>query len=480
MLQEINMSNRAPKVDNGAKLVFLLSLVFILLAVFVLVSSLINTIKRNTTKGEIDTTSHVASASANLKPEGYAATSDTVAVVAPTSARSGKEVYDAVCMACHATGVAGSPKTGDKAAWEPRVATGMDAMMTTAINGKGAMPARGGRDVGDEELKAAIIYMTKESGFDLGEAAPAAAPVKAEAAPVKTEVAPVEAEAPAVKEEKAAEAPKASAVKEEKAAEAPKAPAVKEETAAEAPKAEVTEVAKVVAPVAPVAPQAPSAPEMTKLYFDTGSTALPANTDVSQLVDYVKNNDKTMVVISGFHDATGSADANAEISKKRAQAVAKLLTDSGLPEDAIKLEKPMETTGSGSGKEARRVELLVKNQEPQAVEETTPVAPKTVETVAPVAAAVAAVEVATAPATGDGAALYVSKGCVACHGADAKSPIMPLYPRIAGQSTEYITTQMTDIKSGARSNGQSAVMKGIMASVSEAEIAAIAGYLSGL
>ncbi len=80
----------------------------------------------------------------------------------------------------------------------------------------------------------------------------------------------------------------------------------------------------------------------------------------------------------------------------------------------------------------------------------------------------------------DGAAVYAAKGCAACHGADAKSPIMPQYPKIAGQSKEYLTQQMTDIKSGSRNNGQTVVMKGIMAGVSEEEIAVIADYISGL
>ena len=80
----------------------------------------------------------------------------------------------------------------------------------------------------------------------------------------------------------------------------------------------------------------------------------------------------------------------------------------------------------------------------------------------------------------DGAALYVSKGCGACHGADAKSPIMPIYPKVAGQSKEYVTQQMNDIKSGKRSNGQSVIMKGVMAAVSDEETVAIAEYLSGL
>jgi len=80
----------------------------------------------------------------------------------------------------------------------------------------------------------------------------------------------------------------------------------------------------------------------------------------------------------------------------------------------------------------------------------------------------------------DGAATYTAKGCSACHGADAKSPIMPQYPKIAGQSKEYVTQQMTDIKSGARNNGQTVVMKGIMAGVSEEEITVLAEYISGL
>ncbi len=183
------MSSHAPKIDTGSKLVFVISLVFILLTVYVLVSMLINTYKENSTKGEIDTTSHIASTSNNLKPIGFAATSDTVAVAAPTAARSGKEVYTAVCAACHSTGVAGAPKTGDKASWETRVATGMDAMMTVAIDGKGAMPARGGQNVGDEELQAAIIYMTKESGFDLAGTTPApvTTPVAEQASETPTE-----------------------------------------------------------------------------------------------------------------------------------------------------------------------------------------------------------------------------------------------------------------------------------------------------
>ncbi|AKH20746.1 c-type cytochrome [Sedimenticola thiotaurini] len=110
-----------------------------------------------------------------------------------------------------------------------------------------------------------------------------------------------------------------------------------------------------------------------------------------------------------------------------------------------------------------------------------PAAPAS-EAAAPAAAAAPAPEAAAAaPAAGSddpGAALYVAKGCTACHGADGKTPIMPIYPKVAGLPQQYIANQMTDIKSGARSNGQSAVMKGIMAAVSDEDIQAIATWLS--
>ncbi len=80
----------------------------------------------------------------------------------------------------------------------------------------------------------------------------------------------------------------------------------------------------------------------------------------------------------------------------------------------------------------------------------------------------------------DGAALYQSKTCVACHGAEGKKPLLPQYPMLAGQNKEYAVQQMKDIKSGARSNGLTAAMKGIMHLVTDEEIEAIADWLAGL
>lgn len=85
----------------------------------------------------------------------------------------------------------------------------------------------------------------------------------------------------------------------------------------------------------------------------------------------------------------------------------------------------------------------------------------------------------SAPAfAGDGAKLFQEKTCWSCHGKDGKKPILPDYPKIAGQNAAYAERQMKDIKSGARANGNSAGMKGVMELVSDAEIKDLAVYIS--
>lgn len=88
--------------------------------------------------------------------------------------RSGQDVYQAVCSACHATGAAGAPKVGDEAAWKPRVEQGMDGLMQSVVNGKGAMPPRGGGQASDEELRKAIVHMLQETGMEVPGGADAA------------------------------------------------------------------------------------------------------------------------------------------------------------------------------------------------------------------------------------------------------------------------------------------------------------------
>lgn len=70
-----------------------------------------------------------------------------------------KKTVDTMCAACHVAGVAGAPKWGDAAAWTERAERGVDSMLETVINGKGAMPPRGGTQLTDDELRASVEYM---------------------------------------------------------------------------------------------------------------------------------------------------------------------------------------------------------------------------------------------------------------------------------------------------------------------------------
>ncbi|MCW5595661.1 MAG: cytochrome c5 family protein [Rhodocyclaceae bacterium] len=90
-----------------------------------------------------------------------AAPAPAPAAAAPAAgAGNGKKVYDGACVACHASGVAGAPKLGDKSAWAPRLATGLDALTASVIKGKGAMPPKGGNaSIPDADIRAAVEYM---------------------------------------------------------------------------------------------------------------------------------------------------------------------------------------------------------------------------------------------------------------------------------------------------------------------------------
>jgi len=105
---------------------------------------------------------------------------------------SGESVYTAQCAACHAAGLAGAPKFGDAAAWGPRIATGYEALLTSALKGKGAMGAQGGGAFRDAEIGRAVVHLANAAGGKFPEpqapapaaaAAPAAAPAAAAPAP---------------------------------------------------------------------------------------------------------------------------------------------------------------------------------------------------------------------------------------------------------------------------------------------------------
>lgn len=108
-----------------------------------------------------------AVANENIKPVGSVnVAGESAAGAAASGPRAGADVYNAFCMACHGTGAAGAPKMGDKAAWQPRFAQGMDTLLNHAVNGIRAMPPKGTcGDCSDEELKGAVAYMLNETGF---------------------------------------------------------------------------------------------------------------------------------------------------------------------------------------------------------------------------------------------------------------------------------------------------------------------------
>lgn len=98
-----------------------------------------------------------------------------------------------------------------------------------------------------------------------------------------------------------------------------------------------------------------------------------------------------------------------------------------------------------------------------------------------VSAAIVVAAVSSPSMALDGGALFkdpAKGGCMACHGPEGKKPLMSAYPKLAGQNADYMFVQMKDIKSGARNNGMTAAMKGIMQMVNEDEMKAIAEYLS--
>lgn len=112
---------------------------------------------------------------------------------APKVLQSGEAIYTSTCAACHGSGAAGAPKTGDAGAWGARLAQGYDTVVKHAIVGLRAMPAKGGNpDLDDIEVARAVVFMANKSGGKLKEPeVPAAAPAAAPAAPAAA--APAEA-----------------------------------------------------------------------------------------------------------------------------------------------------------------------------------------------------------------------------------------------------------------------------------------------
>ena len=123
--------------------------------------------KQDAASDAMDTTtgmaSDIAESAGEMTSDAKEGASEAVSEVSDGGA-TGQKIYKQSCQACHANGVANAPKPGDKAAWAPRIATGMDAMLAVAKKGKGAMPPKGTcMGCSDDDLKAAIEYMVSQS-----------------------------------------------------------------------------------------------------------------------------------------------------------------------------------------------------------------------------------------------------------------------------------------------------------------------------
>ena len=124
---------------------------------------------------------------ARIAPVASDAVFDANAVVIP---KSGQQVFEAQCTTCHTAGLLGAPKFGDAAAWGPRVAKGYDALLQSALKGKGNMPAQGGGDFTDFEIGRAVVYMANHGGGKLAEPVAPAAPAASGAASPASAAAP--------------------------------------------------------------------------------------------------------------------------------------------------------------------------------------------------------------------------------------------------------------------------------------------------
>jgi cytochrome c5 len=161
---------------------------------------------------EYVTTDHrPAAGSTGLTPEAVAQRIQPVGMVQvkdisdPSSLKTGEQVFAAQCTACHTAGLVGSPKLGDAEAWAPRIKTGYDALLHSALAGKNQMGAQGGGDYADLEIGRAVVYMANKAGAKFDE------PKAAAAAPAAG-TAPAAAPAPAVAPTAAAPAPAAAVV----------------------------------------------------------------------------------------------------------------------------------------------------------------------------------------------------------------------------------------------------------------------------
>jgi cytochrome c5 len=180
-MSEVHLEEHSSPIKTPKQLIIVVLLSFLVpIVVIVMLSQLITT----GVSPDKDSQGSDEAIAARLKPIGQVEVTDPNA---PKVEKSGKEIVDAVCSACHATGALNAPKIGDKAAWGKHIGEGLEHLTQNAIKGMGQMPPRGGNpDLTDTEIARAIVFMANQSGANFKEPAAKAAPVAANAkSPVK-------------------------------------------------------------------------------------------------------------------------------------------------------------------------------------------------------------------------------------------------------------------------------------------------------
>lgn len=145
-------------------------------------------------EAEVQAIEEVTAPVAEVAVAGSAEEAATPAVAAASDKPLGQSTYESVCAMCHAAGLAEAPIFEDATAWAPRIEKGLDTLYTNAINGINLMPAKGGADISDDAVKAAVNFMVNAAGGD--------APTEEAAAPAEA----AESAAPAAEETAAAPA----------------------------------------------------------------------------------------------------------------------------------------------------------------------------------------------------------------------------------------------------------------------------------
>ncbi len=178
-MSEVRIVEHSSPIKNWKQLLTVAILAFVV-PVFLIIA-VVQIITGGMKTGSGDPEMREEAIASRIKPVG-----DVNLVAAPANVgnRTGQEIYQAVCSACHAAGLMNAPKPGDKAAWQARIAQGEKTLVAHALNGIRAMPAKGGNpSLPDVEVTRAAIYMANQSGASFKEpAAPAAAAPAAPAA----------------------------------------------------------------------------------------------------------------------------------------------------------------------------------------------------------------------------------------------------------------------------------------------------------